>query len=101
MQDVRTSQNQVQQLDVGVIIRQCSRASEATAEAVRNLEEASATVSVTLGHVREIVENTHTTRGAARAYQELLVVASAPMDEASSAAVKLAKIRRGPVPLGV
>ena len=45
-----------------------------------------------LSRACECLENTHTTRGSARAYEELLRVASVSMDDATSAAVKRAKV---------
>ena len=70
---------------------QCSRATLATAEAQRDLRAASG-AAVDLSRAYECLSKTHSTRGAARAYEELLRVTSVPMDDATSAMVKRAKV---------
>ena len=57
------------------LMAQCSKASLAEAQAVRDLRAASG-AAVDLSRACECVEKTHTTGAAARAYEELLRVAS-------------------------
>ena len=81
--EVAQQQPQMQQHDVRVIMMRCFTASEATATAARYLQELPEAVSVTLGPVCECVQKTHTTRGAAGAYRELLTIASKHEDVAT------------------
>ena len=91
--EVAQRQPQIQQHDNSSILQQGFKASEARVEAMRNLEKASATLSLDLEEVHVIVKNTDTTRGAAEAYRQLLIAFSIHTDAESKAALKSAKIR--------
>jgi len=91
--EVAQRQPQIQQHNNSSILQQGFKASEARVEAMRNLEEASATLSLDLEEVHEIVKNTDTTRGAAAAYRQLLIAFYIHTDAESKTALKSAKVR--------
>jgi len=90
--EVAQRQTQIQQHDNSSILQQGVEASKARVEAIRILEDASATLSPDLAEVLRFAKNTDTTRGAAAAYRQLLRACNIHLDAQSEAALKSAEV---------